>query len=345
MALRRPLGETLAMVEVRVGIVSWNTAALLDRCLTALGPALGDLDCEVVVVDNASTDGSAEVAGRHRGVTVIARTDNEGYARAMNRALAGPPAEVLIALNPDTVPPPRSLSRLVDRLRSCPRAAVVAPRLINENGTLQRSVHRFPSLALAALVGFAPYPIRRGPLGRRWWLEEADEASHEAVVEVDWVIGAVHCIRAAALDARPPYSERWFMYAEDMDLCWQLRRRGWQVVLDGTVSVAHVGNASGLLAWGDDREARSLVNLYDWYRQEHGAAATRVWAAVNLSAAITKLGVVRVAGAMMPSWRRRLEDRAVLRPGLLRRHLRALLTGGQATPSERWPDGRPPADH
>ncbi|MGH9154572.1 MAG: glycosyltransferase [Acidimicrobiales bacterium] len=317
------------MVNVRVGIVSWNTAALLDRCLDALPAALGDLDAEVVVVDNASADGSVAVAGRHRDVTVVAGGENVGYARAMNRALAGVPAPFLIALNPDTVPPPGSLARLVATMAAHPDAALVAPRLLNTDGSLQRSVHRFPSLTLAAIVGFVPQPLRRGRLGRRWWLEEADPAAYQGVVEVDWAIGAVHCIRAAALGNRPPYSERWFMYAEDMDLCWQLRGRGWSVILDGSVTVTHVGNAAGAVAFADRREAQSLVALYDWYRQARGPSATRAWAGVNLVAHLTKLAVVRGAGMVAPSRRASLGQRAILRPGVMARHWRALRTGGR----------------
>lgn len=327
------------MTDVRVGIVSWNTAELLGRCLRALPEALGELDAEVVVVDNASIDGSVEVAGRNRWVTVVVGTSNEGYARAMNRALSGSSAEVLIALNPDTVPPPGSMAALVTTLRAHPEVALVAPRLVNEDGSLQRSVHRFPSLALAAIIGFVPDALRRGRLGRRWWLEEADPHPYSSVAEVDWAIGAVHCLRAAALAGAAPYSERWFMYAEDMDLCWQLRQRGWGVLLDGNVAVTHVGNAAGAMAWTNRREAVLLATNYDWYRGEHGSGAVRAWAAMNLAATLAKVGVVRVTNRLSPSpsRRSRLGASAALRPGVLRCHWRALVGGGEAAPAELRP--------
>ena len=88
--------------DVRVGIVSWNTAALLDRCLSALPAALGGLRAEVIVVDNASADDSVNVARGHAGVRVELQSENLGYARGMNLALAGSTAPVLLALNPDT---------------------------------------------------------------------------------------------------------------------------------------------------------------------------------------------------------------------------------------------------
>src|SRR3546814_4920842 len=126
------------MADVRVGIVSWNTAERLDRCLAALPAALCELEAEVVVVDNDSDDESAAVAER-RGVKVVHNADNEGYARSMNAALADTDAPVLIALNPDTEAPPGSLAALVARLRGEPGAGVVVPRRVHGDGQLQQS--------------------------------------------------------------------------------------------------------------------------------------------------------------------------------------------------------------
>jgi GT2 family glycosyltransferase/glycosyltransferase involved in cell wall biosynthesis len=279
------------MAEVRVGIVSWNTAGHLRACLEALPAALGDLDAEVVVVDNASRDDSAAVAERF-GVRVVRNVENRGYARAMNQALAGSTADTFIALNPDTVPPPGSLRALVEFLRDHPDVGLVAPRLHFPDGSLQRSVHRMPSLRLAAVMGFVPLSWRRGRIGETWWLEGSSDHLYTGVADVDWVIGAVHVIRASALERHPPYSERWFMYVEDLELCARMRASGYRVVLDGEVEITHVGSAAGDLAWGERRDARWLDAMYDWYARERSPLAARAWAAVNLLATLTKLGVV-----------------------------------------------------
>lgn len=274
--------------RTRVGIVSWNTADLLDRCLTALPAALGDRDADVVVVDNASADASASVARSHSGVRVVENPGNRGYARAMNQALTAPPAghEFLVALNPDTEPPPGSLGALIDHLARRPDVGLVAPRLVGTDGSEQHSVHRFPSVALEA-VRAAPPGLRHGPLGRRWWLERCSD--HTVVADVDWAIGAVHVIRSAALGPGPPYDETWFMYTEDMDLCWQMWRRGWRVVLDGEVSITHVHNAAGAQAWGAERTARFAATTYDWYRRRNGEAAARRWGAAKTAGSALKL--------------------------------------------------------
>jgi GT2 family glycosyltransferase len=286
------------MTDVRVGIVSWNTARLLDRCLAALPAALPGMSYEVVVVDNASDDDSVDVARAH-GATVVANDTNTGYARAMNRALAGSAAPVLIALNPDTVAPAGSLAGLVAALDDHPDAGVVVPRLVNSDGTLQHSVYRFPSLTVAAAVSALPVRAHRGRVGRALWLEGG--APHDLEEPVDWAIGAVHVIRASALHGEPPYRERWFMYVEDLDLCWRLRRGGWRTWLVPGVEILHVGNASGALAWGEARTGRWLDATYDWYALVHGRASARVWGALQVAGLAAKAPFAGLAALASPS--------------------------------------------
>jgi GT2 family glycosyltransferase len=280
------------MPDVRVGIVSWNTSDLLDRCLSALPEALGELDAEVTVVDNASADESVTVAKSHEGVVVISNDENLGYARAMNQALAGTHAPVLIALNPDTDPPPGSLATLVERLNERPEVAVVAPRLVSSDGRLQHSVYRFPSVTVAAVVCFVPARLQRGRIGRRWWLEGS--APHDRSTEIDWAVGAVHVIRASSLAQDRPYSERWFMYVEDVELCWRLRQAGWAVRFEADVVVPHVGNAAGEKAWGANRARVYWRGTYEFQRLVRGAGNARLLGIVNAIGStfvIMKLGV------------------------------------------------------
>lgn len=311
--------------DVRVGIVSWNTAELLDRCLAALPAALGDLQAEVVVVDNDSSDDSAAVAGRHP-VVVVRNERNEGYARGMNRALADTEAPVLIALNPDTEPPPGSLATLVARLLDAPRTAVVVPRLVHLDGRPQHSAYRFPSLAVAAVVSFVPPRLQRGWIGRRWWLEAAP-APLDRSGPVDWAIGAVHVIRRSALEGRPPYSERWFMYAEDIEACWSLARRGWTTQLVADVAIPHAGNAAGAQAWGSTREQRWWAASYDLFAQMRGPLAARALGAVNTVGVLVHV-TANLVGSILPGTRRG-QRRAVARSlaRVLPTHVRALVAG------------------
>ena len=307
--------------DVRVGIVSWNTAALLGRCLDALPAALGDLRAEVVVVDNASADSSAQVADRP-GVQLVVNADNVGYARGMNQALAGTDAPVLIALNPDTVPPPGSLARLVDALHAAPRAGVVAPRLVHPDGRPQHSAYRFPSAALAAVVCFAPAALQRGRLGERFGLEAA--AAPERAGPVDWAIGAVHVIRRAALDGGAPYTERSFMYAEDLELCWRLGRNGWRTELVTDVAVPHAANSAGAQAWGADRDRRWWAASYDVYALVRGRGAARRYALVNALGVLWRILLGRVLALVPVGDRRRRRATADALARVLPVHLAAL---------------------
>ncbi len=265
---------------VRVGVVSWNTAAELDRCLASLPAALQGLDAEVVVVDNASGDRSAEAAEHHPGVRIVRSPVNVGYARAMNLALSGTGAPVLAAVNPDTVLPAGSLATLVQRLLARPGAGLVAPRLVDLDGGTQHSAYRFPSPAVS-LATTLPVRVQGGRLGRRLGLEAAGPPR---AGDVDWLVGAVHVIRAAALGGRPPYDERWFMYGEDIELCWRLARDGWHRRYEADVVVPHEGNVAGAKAWGGRRTERWLATTYDWYARDRGRFAARRWAAANTSA-------------------------------------------------------------
>lgn len=305
--------------RVRVGIVAWNCAAVLRDCLAALPAALDGLDAEVVVVDNASTDGSADVAAGVPGVTVLRSPRNDGYARGMNRALAGASAPVLVALNPDTVPPPGSLARLVAELDARPDVALVAPRLVHPDGSVQHSVHRFPSLRLAMVANLVPAALVPPRVRDRLWL--AGSVRPDRTGRIDWAIGAVHVLRAAALPD-PPYRERWFMYVEDVDLCARLADAGWGRWFAAEVTVTHVGGVSGDRAFGGRAAHRWWSETYEWYGGRHGDAAVRAYAAVNM------LGMaVRAVGALLTGAPRRA--RAVL--ALARRHA-AVVAHGRPVP-------------
>lgn len=292
------MGE--ARLTVRVGVVSWNTAELLDRCLSALPAALGSLEASVVVVDNASSDDTESVVAAHGFAEFQRNQSNLGYARAMNQALSGPPCDVLVALNPDTEPPPGSLETLAHRLMEQPDVGLVAPRLLNPDGSLQHSAYTFPSLRQAAAVSLLPRRLQTGWVGRRLWLE--GHADHLAAADVDWCIGAVHVIRGEAVAGAPPYSERWFMYVEDLDLCWRLHKNGWRRRLEADVQVPHVGSASADQAWELTPSERWMPASYDWFARAYGPGRMRLWAAINA----TGVAAHAVGGAAAELTKRRL---------------------------------------
>ena len=223
---------------------------------------------------------------------------------------------------------------LVERLLAEPDVGLVVPRLVYADGGLQHSVFRFPSPRQAASVLLVSPRRLRGDHGRRWWAD--GHHPHDRSTDIDWAIGAVHVIRASALRGAP-YDERWFMYVEDVDCCWQLARRGWRRRLEADVEVVHVSNAAGAQAWGDQRTKRWTIATYDWYLRTFGRAALRRWAAVH------SLAIVYLMGRSLPRGLRR--DPAAA--GLDARAVATAPAAGRADGHRHGPDRgsrRGPAD-
>jgi GT2 family glycosyltransferase len=231
-------------------IVSFNTRALLDACLAsvaAAGPA------ETVVVDNGSADGSIElVLDRHRGVRLIICERNQGYGAAANRAIAACSSAFVLLLNSDTVLAPGALRALETYLDDHPRAAVVGPRLVYPDGTLQRSTYPDPSVAdtllgetgLHLLTRRLPYLSERS---LRTW-------RHDVARAVPWVLGAALAIRREAFAAVGGFDEGFFLYGEEVDLCRRLAAAGYETHFAPVTSVVHVGGASTRQRPGMQRE-------------------------------------------------------------------------------------------
>ncbi len=234
-AAAEPASPSIAAV-----LVTYESAADLPSCLESLAKAAPPSGVEVVVVDNASRDDSAEVA-RALGVKVIENPTNQGYARAVNAGVAATAGQWLLVLNPDTRLAPESLSRLLATAQTDPRIGCLGPDLHNPDGTEYPTGRRFPSLvvgALHALLG----PVWPGnPATRRYHMAEADRS---VPLRVDWVSGSCMLLRRDAFEAVDGFDGGYFMYFEDMDLCLRLARAGWRVVFDPGAEVVHVGGNS-----------------------------------------------------------------------------------------------------
>jgi len=196
---------------------------------------------EVVVVDNASSDGSAEmVRERHPRAVLIANSTNVGFAAANNQALRASTGRRFLLLNPDTICRPGSLARLVRSLDANPRCGAVGPLVLNPDGTLQYSWARFPTFWNEA----------RGRLDRR--LEDgklprtADETRARGPFRADWIGGCCLMIRREAADRIGPMDESLFMYSEETDWCLRLHKAGWEVWVDPEAEIVHLGGQSSV---------------------------------------------------------------------------------------------------
>lgn len=228
------------VAEIAVAIVNYNTREDLRACLqsaVAAGPGT------IVVVDNASSDGSAAlVRAEFPQVTLLANDRNGGYGRAANEAVAACTAPYVLLLNSDTLIAPDSLAALARYLDCHPRAAIAGPRLANPDGTLQASCFPFPTpLQVVLQLGNLTAIVRHLPiLGKRYlrtWPHDGSRA-------VPWVLGAALAIRRAPFEAVGGFDESFFMYYEETDLCYRLRQAGWETHFTPATTVVHKGEQS-----------------------------------------------------------------------------------------------------
>jgi len=228
--------------RVSVVTVSYQVRDLLRACLRSV-EAQEEVEVETWVVDNASSDGSADLVAREfPGVRLIRNADNRGFARANNQALAQASGDVLVLLNPDTELPPRALAELVRVFERHADAGAVGLALRNADGTPQRSCHAFPgvfNMTLEAL-GLHRLALRLG-IGTPF---EAP-VPHGGEGEVDWVAGACFAFTREAFAKVGGLDEESFMYGEEMDWSWRAKQRGFRTILSSAVKVLHHGEASG----------------------------------------------------------------------------------------------------
>jgi N-acetylglucosaminyl-diphospho-decaprenol L-rhamnosyltransferase len=219
-------------------VVSYNSRRHLERCLDSLAAEGVE---RVVVVDNGSTDGSRSVVWG-RSVDWVDSGANLGYGRAANLGAGQVEgAEYILVCNPDLVVRPGALNVLVEALDGDPGLGVVGPRLSNTDGSLYPSARTFPDLVDAMGHGLFGLIAPRNRFTRRYRLLDWD---HSARADVDWVSGACFLARRSAWDQVGGFDGAYFMYMEDVDLCWRLGRAGWRVAYEPAAEVVHVQGVS-----------------------------------------------------------------------------------------------------
>lgn len=309
---------SLPMPVVSVIIVNWNVRALLEACLRSVYAegGLAAAELQVIVVDNASADGSAAmVRERFPQVELIANTDNLGFGRANNQALPQCRAPYILLLNPDTLVLPGAIATMLRTMVQEPGIGVLGSRLLNGDGSLQRwTGGAYPRLAnLFTHYFFVDRLLPRG------WRPPPLYLDHDVAQDtpVDWVSGACMLLRGSALQGRL-FDPDYFMYGEDMALCHRLKLAGSQVVYTPRASIVHFQGESMKQQQGDVLLS-SLKGPRQFYRQMRGDRAVWVydlvtfggfalrWVAFSLAAALrggeVLAGKARSsAGLMQRAW-------------------------------------------
>lgn len=245
-------------------VISYNTRQMTLDCLRALQDDLTGISSETIVVDNNSSDGSAAaIAAEFPAVIIIENSANRGFGAANNQGMRAAAGQFFLLINSDAFPKPGAISAMLQLLRNRPDVALVGPRLLNADGSLQRSCFRFPSPRQAWLenLWITPFLPSSSAWGdyRRW--------PHDQEREVDFVIGACLMVRRSAVEQVGGFDEEFFMYSEEAD--WQIRlsQAGWKVLFTPAASVTHLGGASG--AAEKSRINRYFFDSLDYYEWKH----------------------------------------------------------------------------
>jgi N-acetylglucosaminyl-diphospho-decaprenol L-rhamnosyltransferase len=244
-------------VDLSIIIVNWNTQKLLAQCLDSVYTTVHNLNFEVFVVDNGSQDGSvAMVRRRFPQVRLIENDQNVGFARANNQALTVSQGNYSLLLNSDTIVLPHALEKMVQFADAHSEAGIIGCKLLNSDGSLQKSWASFPTFWSEVL-------------GRNFRVRRQVEEERLAY-EVDWVGGACLLVRPAAINEVGLLDESFLMYSEETDWCFRMKRQGWKVYYLTSAEIIHLGGGSA-----SRTSAAQLVHLYEnktrFFHKHYGA--------------------------------------------------------------------------
>lgn len=290
-------------MDLDVILVSWNTRNHLRRCLLSLRAAAAVLSpdrLDVIVIDNASVDGSAAMVGAEfPEARLVANPTNLNYASASNQALELTQGEIVLLLNPDTEVSSAAVGQLLSLLKERPRAAAVAPALVHPDGRVQRSVRGFPTplALLGELTGLARL-VPRSPLGAYW----PRDLPEDQPAPVEQPMASCLLCRMAALKELGGFDERFPLFFNDVDLCYRLKQASWEIWYEPRARVLHHGGAS-------TRQVRpqaiwtSHQALRRFYRKHYRARLGPVLAGL-IDALVVTAGVIRCGLAWLNQPRR-----------------------------------------
>ena len=276
--------------DLSIIIVNWNSKGYLRKCLESVfsnQEGLGRF--EVLVVDNASYDGCGEMIAREfPRVRFIQSTENLGFARANNLAFQRSSSRSLLFLNPDTEIVGEALQTMSATLASIPDAGIVGPKLLNSDLSIQTScVQRFPTILNQLLD--CDFLRAAFPRARIWGMRPLWETCG-AAVQVEVIPGASLMIRRDVFKQVSTFSSRYFMYSEDVDLCYEVKRSGWKAYYasDATV-IHHGGRSSSASEGGGFASVMGRESVYRFLLAKRGRTYARLFRATTGSVALLRL--------------------------------------------------------
>jgi GT2 family glycosyltransferase len=273
-------------MNLSIIIVSWNTCQFLHQCLHSIYSHPPNCLFDVWVVDNASTDGTPAMLHEFfPQVRLILNHNNGGFAQANNQAILQSQSRYVLLLNPDTVVEPGALEKLVSYMDEHPRVGGAGPRMLNPDGSLQQSCYPTPTLMreflrLFHLDSFWP---RAKCTMERWSVKVSSQ--------VEIIQGACLILRRSALEQVGCLDERFYIYSEDYDLCYRLRRGGWRLSWLPVAEVIHYGGQSTTQV-----KAEMFIQLYEaklqFMRKHYGWLGASTYKLILFSSAMPRLVLI-----------------------------------------------------
>jgi GT2 family glycosyltransferase len=231
-------------MNVSIIVVNYNTRDSLKRCLRSIDAFVPARDFEVIVVDNASNDGSSLMLKRlFPRIRLVENTTNEGFSRAVNRGIANSSGDLFLFLNPDVILTPGCVDALAEFLDKHPDAGICGPKLLNPDGSVQLSCRSFPT-PFNVFFGRKSiwnklFPQNR--ISRGFLLADLD---YDEIQEVDWLAGACMMAKKNVVDSVGLFDERYFLFVEDTDFCYRVRKIGFKVYFVPQAVATHERGAS-----------------------------------------------------------------------------------------------------
>jgi GT2 family glycosyltransferase len=234
-------------------IVTYNSLGYLEDCLSSIYACPPESGYDIIVVDNASSDGTDEyVRSAYPDITLIKNDRNRGFAAASNQAIMISDSAYMLLINSDCRVFDNSIEKLLRYFAENKEVAVAGPKILNSDGTIQYSCRRFPSFFGAAAHTLLIHIYPNNPFSKRYKLVDA---SREKPFPVDWVSGSCMMIRRKALEETGLLDENYFMYVEDIDLCYRMWKKGWEVhYMPYSEVLHHTGGSSSRTGYGNRRE-------------------------------------------------------------------------------------------
>jgi len=247
------------ILDLSIVIVNFNAKEYLDKCLESVAKNVKDLFYEIIVVDNASTDGSADlVKGNYPGIRLIENKGNVGFIKANNQGIRASSGKLVMSLNNDTLVLNGAINILVDFLLKDTFLGAVGPKLLNIDGTVQPQCHRGFPTPLNSLFYFFGLS-RLFPKSRIFGGYLMTYLDDKSTVEVDSLCGAAMVVRRDVIDIVGPMDESYFMYGDDIDWCFRIKNAGWKIYYLPEAEIIHYGGRGG-------SRKQSYRNIFEFYR-------------------------------------------------------------------------------